>query len=144
MNIAILRLCSVHLIFAYFRSNQIRSDQIRKNKFRSDQFRLCLYLKSLYLSLHISKNYNNWILIKYSLKRIKQDPTWLYFFLYIEKNLKDKILLSDQFRSDQIRSEKISSDQIRSEKISSDQISSDQKISGELHIALWYKKTVSK
>ena len=63
--------------------------------------------------------------MKYSLKRIKQDPTWLYFFLYIEKNLKDKMLLSDQFRSDQIRKNKFRSDQI----------SSDQKISGELNIA---------
>ena len=35
----LLRLCSIHLIFAYFRSNQIRSDHIRKNKFRSDQTR---------------------------------------------------------------------------------------------------------
>ena len=30
----LIRLCSVHLIFAYFRSNQIR-----KNKFRSDEIR---------------------------------------------------------------------------------------------------------
>ena len=33
----LLRLCSVHLIFAYFRSNQIRSDQIRSEKISSDQ-----------------------------------------------------------------------------------------------------------
>ena len=53
-NLPTSRLCSVHLIFAYFRSNQIRSDQIRK--FSSDY---AYILKSLYLSLHVSKNYNN-------------------------------------------------------------------------------------
>ena len=57
----IVRLCSVHLIFAYFRSNQIISHQIRKNKFksykiRSDQIRpdlIMLIFKNSLLLLNI-------------------------------------------------------------------------------------------
>ena len=57
----ILTLCSVHLVFAYFKSDQIRlekisSNQIRseKNKFKSDksiQFKSCLYVKTHLLLL---------------------------------------------------------------------------------------------
>ena len=52
------------------------------------------YIK--YLSLYISKKYNNWILIKYSLRGIKQDPTWLYFFLiYWEKSKRLSLIVNN-------------------------------------------------
>ena len=41
------------------------------------------------------KNSKKLILWKYALRRIKQDPTWLCFTLYMEKYITNKIVATE-------------------------------------------------
>ena len=71
---------------------------------------LIFYFDNFYIELCTCKNYKKLILWKYTIRRFKQDPTWLYFYLHISHNIQYKLerwIVPKTKRSKYLRTEEV-------------------------------------